>query len=354
MAASDRLERLRRQLRDEGLDGAIISCPENQRYLAGFTGGTGLLIVSQDAVILGTDFIHFEQAKKEATGVQVVRVKGGMTEGLSQVVHDQVIRRLGFEAEAVTFAEHERMLKEADKLRIELVPTEGLVESLRAVKEASELDCISRATETADRAVAYIARKARPGMTEREMAWEIERFLRENGSEKVPFPIIVASGPNAALPHAVPTERAISPGDPVIIDLGATVEGYSSDLSRTLCLGTPDEKYAEVYGLVLKAQLFALEGLRVGMTGAQVDSLARQVIKEAGYGDAFGHGLGHGVGLAVHEKPRLGPNSDDLIVEDMVFTIEPGIYLPGWGGVRIEDTVVVRDGKAEALTRADK
>jgi Xaa-Pro aminopeptidase len=191
-------------------------------------------------------------------------------------------------------------------------------------------------------------------MKEKEVAWEIERFLREKGSEPVPFDIIVASGPNAALPHAKPTERTISPGEPIMVDLGARVEGYSSDLSRTLYLGSREGDFAKIYDLVLQAQLFAITNLETGMTGEQVDNLARTVIRQEGYEDAFVHGLGHGIGLATHEQPRLGPKATGVIAESMVFTIEPGIYLSGWGGVRIEDMVMVEKGKAKTLTKFRK
>jgi Xaa-Pro aminopeptidase len=353
LAIPDRLNRLRQQLSGKGLDAVLISQPENYRYLSGFAGSAGVLLVTQDSAVLATDFIHLEQAKKEATGVETVRIKN-ITQGLAELMRGRQIQGLGFEADVWTFSQHRRLAEEAEKLKIELVPTEGLVESLRAVKEDEETDCLVRAAEIADRAVEYAARRLRADMSERELAWETERFLRENGSEAVPFPIIVASGPNAALPHASPTERTISPGEPVVVDLGATVAGYSSDLTRTLCLGPRGETFDKIYGLVLQAQMSALNNLEAGMKGGQVDSLARREIEEGGYGSAFGHGLGHGVGLAVHESPRLGPDSGDVVEEGMVFCIEPGIYLPEWGGVRIEDTVVLRDGRAEVLTKAGK
>ena len=191
-------------------------------------------------------------------------------------------------------------------------------------------------------------------MTEKEAAWEIEKFLREKGSESLPFEVIVASGPNSALPHAKPSPRRINSGEPVIIDIGAKCGGYCSDLSRTICLGTPDDTFNKIYDTVLGAQLTALAIIKEGMTGEQVDSLARTVIEQAGYDQAFGHGLGHGLGLVPHESPRLGPNSVELLTSGMVFTIEPGIYLSGWGGVRIEDTIVMENGKARVISKARK
>ena len=234
------------------------------------------------------------------------------------------------------------------------MPTEGLVESLRAVKDEEELVHLSRAAELADSAIAHIKSRVQPGMTEKDAAWEIERFLRENGSEELPFHVIVASGPNSALPHATPTERRIQTDEPIIADLGARIGGYCSDLTRTLCIGSQDTTFAKVYDLVLGAQLTALATLNTGMNGEQADSLARTVIEQAGYQDYFGHGLGHGVGLASHESPRLGYKSEDILNDDMVFTVEPGIYLPGWGGVRIEDMVMFEHGQAKVLTKSEK
>jgi len=353
LAITDRLRKLRQKLLEKELEGILISQPENCRYLSGFTGSAGFLIITQDMATVATDFIGFEQAKAEVSGLEVVRIKG-MAEGLAELMRDRGINKLGFEADNMVFSQHNRLSKQAAEMQIQLIPTEGLVESLRAVKEEEELSFLMRAAEMADNALDYIAQKIRPGMSEKEAAWDLEKFLREKGSETVSFDIIVASGPNGALPHAKPTERSISPGEPVVVDLGARVEGYCSDLSRTLCLGPRSGTLAEVYSLVLQAQLSALDNLKVGMLAEQADSLARKVVHEGGYGEAFGHGLGHGVGLAVHEQPRLGPKSTDVLQEGMAFTIEPGIYLAGWGGVRIEDVVMMKDGDAKVLTRVGK
>jgi len=192
------------------------------------------------------------------------------------------------------------------------------------------------------------------GMTEKEIAWEIEKFMRENGSQPLPFDIIVASGQNSAMPHARPSQRKIGSGEPVVIDIGARYEGYSSDLSRTICPGVADDTFRKVYDAVLGAQLTAIAIIKEDMSGEEADSLARTVIEEAGYGEAFGHALGHGVGLAPHEQPRLGPNSTQQLGSGMVFTIEPGIYIAGWGGVRIEDLMVIEKSETRVLSKARK
>jgi Xaa-Pro aminopeptidase len=191
-------------------------------------------------------------------------------------------------------------------------------------------------------------------MSEKEVAWEIEKFLRENGSQSIPFDVMVASGSSSALPHAKPSPRIIQAGEPIIIDIGAKVGGYSSDLSRTICLGTPSNTFNKVYDTVLGAQLTAMAIIKEGMTGEEADSIARIIIEETGYGEAFGHGLGHGIGLASHELPRLGPNSTEQLVDGMIFTVEPAIYLTGWGGVRIEDVVIMEGGKLRAVSKAKK
>ena len=224
----------------------------------------------------------------------------------------------------------------------------------RKVQERDEIEMISRAAAIADRALAHVLDSLKTGTTEKNVAWELEKFMREHGSEVMPFEVIVASGPNSAMAHHQPSDRPIQPAEPVVIDLGARVEGYASDMTRTICLGEPDAKYRQVYDIVLGAQLAAVAMIKPGMTGEQADLLARTVIQEAGYGEAFGHSLGHGVGLATHELPRVGPRSTDILADSMVFTVEPGIYLEGWGGVRIEDTVVLRDGKVMTIPQSPK
>ena len=205
-----------------------------------------------------------------------------------------------------------------------------------------------------DRAFQYIDAIIKPGMTELDVAWHLERFQRENGSQPMPFEIIVASGPNSALPHAKPTERKIQSGKPIVIDMGARVGHYCSDFTRTLCLGEPDDTYKKVYDTVLGAQLTAIALIKEGITGKEADGFARAVIEEAGYGNEFGHSLGHGTGLAAHENPRVGPNSEDILSDGMVFSVEPGIYIPGWGGVRIEDLAVIENGVINVLSKGRK
>ena len=351
-----RLQKLRTSAGKERFDALLVSQPENRRYLSGFTGSSGWLLVSKQKAILATDFRYVEQAKGESPDFEIVQTKGELHDWLPGLISDSGWNRLGFEANCISYDSHYKLTEatETKHVDLELIPTTGLVEELRAIKEPGELDSITRAVALADAALEQAKAIIRPGITEKEAAWEIEKLLRQEGSEGIAFEIIVASGPNSALPHARPTERTIQSGEPVLIDMGARFNGYCSDLSRTLFFGQADNTLRRIYDIVLRAQTAAIEGVEAGMDAAQADRLARRTIEQAGYGDAFGHGLGHGVGLAVHESPRLGFSSSDSLLDGMVFTIEPGIYVVGQGGIRIEDMAVLEDGKARVLTGARK
>jgi Xaa-Pro aminopeptidase len=353
---TDRLGKLRSQLTPKGLDALIVSQAENRRYLSGFTGSAGFLLISQQRAILATDFRYVEQAQSQAPDFEVVKIQGEIPKWFPRLASELDAQKLGFEGKDISFSTYKELTEALSgaKKGVSLVPTDELLESLRAVKDKEELKLIEKAAALADAVLAEILPQVKPGISEKELAWEIESFLRRNGSEPVPFELIVASGPNSALPHAKPTDKIIHSGEPVVIDIGAKVEGYTSDITRTLCLGEGDSNFHRIYDIVLGAQLTAVTTLQIGMTGEQVDRLGRTIIEQAGYKDAFGHGLGHGVGLATHEEPRLGSNSTDILAEGMVFTIEPGIYISGWGGVRIEDMVALEEGKVRPLTKARK
>ena len=352
-----RLARLRGRLAEAGLDAFLVSIPENRRYLSGFTGSAGYLVISREAVFLCTDFRYVEQAGRQAPGFEVVRI-GTSWEWLPRLLREAGAPRVGFEAAHVAVSTYKAWTEAVKGAlgdgAVSLVATEGLVEGLRAVKEPEEVALIQRAVQIADEALEEVAPTLEVGETERAVAWRLERALRERGAEAVSFEVIVASGPNAALPHHNPSDRPIGAGEPVVIDFGARYGGYCSDVSRTFCLGPVPEQFRKVYDIVLAAQMTALATMQVGMTGAQADTLARQVIERAGYKENFGHSLGHGIGLAVHEGPRLGPGSETVLQEGMVFTVEPGVYISGWGGVRIEDTIVLEKGGARPLTRLPK
>ena len=356
MTKNNRLEKLREKLSESRLDGIIISQSDNRLYLSGFNGSSGYLVITRDKAILATDFRYIEQAANQAPEYEILRIKGNPAEWFPDLIYRLNIRRLGFESQVVTLAEYRRYRSTLTKKGVPawLIATSEIVEGLRIVKDTDEIGCIEKAVAICDKAYTQVESKITPGMTEKQVAWEIEKHLRENGSETLPFEVIVASGPNAALPHHQPSERIIQAGEPVLIDMGARYGGYASDLSRTLCLGKPDETFRKIYNTVLDAQEAAVSIINKDMTGHDADSVARKIIDDAGYGDLFGHSLGHGVGLAAHELPYVSPSSKDILADGMVFTVEPGIYLSGWGGVRIEDTVVMENGQARAITQARK
>ena len=354
MTHANRLEKLRGILNERGLDGILISQPQNRRYLSGFDGSAGYLLITPRASVLATDFRYWDQAKEQAPDYEIFPAKGEMTEWLPRLMDGHGLKRLGFEAGHVSFSLYRRLSDILKETALKLNPLDGIVEGLRAVKDPKEIELITQAAAISDAAMEHAGEIIRSGMTERELGWAIERFMREEGSEALPFEVIVASGPNAALPHAKPSSRAIGKGEPVVIDIGARVGGYASDLTRTLCVGSSDKQFNRIYSTVLGAQLGALALIKAGMTGEEADRMAREIITEAGLGDTFGHSLGHGIGLVAHELPRLGPGSTEVLENGMVFTIEPGVYLEGWGGVRIEDTVVMENDRIKIISKSRK
>jgi len=353
---SHRIEKLRNQIALDNLDAIIISQDENRRYLSGFTGSAGYLVVSRDCAILLTDFRYIDQAQAESPDFEIVRIKGTLPQWLPQLLTENRLCQAGIEGRGVSISDYKNLTDAitAAKANISIITTEGIVESLRAIKDTQELGYIENAATLSDAALDEILPTVQPGITEKELAWKLESFMRRNGSEPLPFEIIVASGPRSALPHAKPTNKVILSGEPVVIDFGAKIEGYCSDITRTICLGEQDNTFRRIYDIVLGAQLTAMAILQAGMSGEQADQLARTVIAQAGYENNFGHGLGHGLGLAPHEAPRIGPVSADILTDGMVFTIEPGIYINGWGGIRIEDTVLLEKSGIRSLSTANK
>ncbi|MFH1015836.1 MAG: aminopeptidase P family protein [Chloroflexota bacterium] len=353
---ANRLQKLRHLLAEKEIDAILISQPENRYYLSGFWGSAGFLLISQKDAILATDFRYVEQAKIQAPDFSIFRITGEVGEWFPKLIAGLTLGKLGFEAGHITFELYRKLTSALSEKQspLKLISQEELVESLRTIKEAEEIELIARAAAIGDKTFEHIKSVIRPGMTEKQAAWEIEKFLREHDSQSMSFDIIVAAGANAALPHHHPSDQPIREGESIVIDFGARVAGYTSDLTRTICLGSPDDKFRKVYDIVLGAQLAAIAIIKEGMTGKEADSLARTVIKEAGYDEYFGHGLGHGVGLQTHEAPRLSYLSSDVLKSNMVFSIEPGIYLPGWGGVRIEDLVVLEESKVRVISQARK
>jgi Xaa-Pro aminopeptidase len=351
-----RVSRLRQLMAEKRVAGVLITSPENRRYLSGFTGSAGVLIITAHRQAIATDFRYYEQAGVECPDWELFEVSPDFDGKIPDVLRELELggQPVGFEAAQVPVDQWRRWQSALDE-HTPLVETTNLVETLRLSKNPSELRAIRQSVALADQALDHIYGWMRPGITERQVAWELESAMRSRGASAVAFEVIVASGPNGALPHARSGDRVIQAGEPVVLDLGCVVEGYCSDATRTVCLGRPsDDRYMELWNLVLKAQQAAESGIKAGITGMEGDRLAREVIAAAGYGEHFGHGLGHGVGLAIHEDPRLSITYSDPLPAGSVVTVEPGIYLAGWGGVRTEDMVVVREERVEVLTNAAK
>jgi Xaa-Pro aminopeptidase len=330
---------LRERLAAQGLDGLLVQSLPNIRYLTGFTGSSGLLLVRGEDTVLVSDFRYAAQAPREVGNTARVEIDPvNIWDRLRRVVGERSGGAIGFEAHVATVRERERIEAACTGCRVE--PTSDLVERIRLVKDPGEVAAIRAAADLAQEALASVLPSIRVGETEFEVAARLEGELRRRRSEWHPFQTIVASGPRAALPHARTSDREVGPGDWLLLDFGAQVDGYCADLTRTVIVGArADERQALVYQVVQQAQRRALEHLRAGQTGREADALARDVITRQGYGEAFGHSLGHGLGLEVHEAPRLSITADQTLPAGAVVTVEPGIYLPGWGGVRLEDDV---------------
>jgi Xaa-Pro aminopeptidase len=355
---STRLDRLRARLEELDVDALLVTTPSNRRWVSGFTGTAGTLLVSADQALFATDSRYYEQVKTQASAFTLLEANGAMSDWGPRLLEGFGGKRIGFEPQGMSYATYQEWTELIAGLpehaRPSLMPAPAAIEALRAVKEPDEIDALTRAVLLGDAAFTHAASVARPGMTERELAWEVQRYAMEHGADDLSFPTIIAGGPWGALPHAYPRDVALDEGQGLVMDLGVIVDGYCSDLTRTIFLGEPDDQFKRIYGIVLTAQEMAEERIEAGMTGEQAHQIAVTVISEAGYGEYFGHGLGHGVGLDIHEAPRLGPRSKDALVEGQVVTVEPGIYIPGWGGVRIEDQCVLDGGRLRRLSTAAK
>ena len=355
MSRLNRIERVRGAFDKNEIDALLVSSAENRAYFSGFRGSAGYLWITSGDAMLATDFRYTEQAGVEAPDYRIVRITGGYG-WLKDAVRASGARRIGIEDGSMSLQTYTMLNEQLRDVQPtpELVPTGAMASRLRAVKEASEITTIQRAIDLADEAMETVGATLRPGLTERTVAWELERCMRELGADALSFDTIVASGPNGAKAHHKPSDRRLELGDGVVIDMGALYDGYCSDITRTFVLGKASSQFRKIYDIVLAAQETTEAAARAGMTGSEVDGLARAVIDSAGYGESFGHSLGHGIGVAVHELPGVGPSSPGVIEDGMVFSVEPGIYLTGWGGVRIEDLVIMENGSPRVLTHAHK
>ncbi|WP_342469549.1 Xaa-Pro peptidase family protein [Ureibacillus sp. FSL K6-3587] len=347
----NRLEKLRKELENHQVDALLITNPYNRRYMTGFTGTSGAAIVSKNDAVFITDFRYTEQAKKQVKNFRIIQQEASILKEVAKIVDEWKIKTLAFEKDHVTYGEYEAYQKQ---LNVELVPLSGLIEKIRLIKTDEEIKIIKVACEIADAAFSHILTFIKPGVTELEVSNELEFFMRKQGATSSSFDTIVASGLRSALPHGVATDKVIEKGDFVTLDFGAVYNGYVSDITRTIAVGQPSAKLVEMYNVVLEAQLLALEKIGPGMTGIEADKIARDYLAERGYVEAFGHSTGHGIGLEVHEGPNLSYRSEQVLEPNMVVTVEPGVYLPEIGGVRIEDDIVITGTGNERLTHSDK
>ncbi|PZE22069.1 M24 family metallopeptidase [Paenibacillus xerothermodurans] len=347
-----RLDRLRVVMAEQGLTALLITNATNRQYITGFTGSAGYVLITEDEAFLLTDFRYMAQAPAQAAGFQVIEHAPKAMETVRDLLLKHRLSNVGFEQFDMSYGSY---LSTAEALQgIELIPSGGLVERLRMVKDDRELAIMQEAADLADRTFTHILPFLKPGAVERDIALEIEIFVRKHGAASTSFDTIVASGERSALPHGVASDRVMQNNEFVKLDYGAYYKSYCSDITRTVVLGQPTDKHKEIYNIVLEAQQTALDQIKPGMTGQQADAIARDVIKRYGYYEYFGHGLGHGLGLEIHEAPRLSMHGDVVLTPGMTVTVEPGVYLPEFGGVRIEDDIVITDSGNRRLTHSSK
>jgi Xaa-Pro aminopeptidase len=352
----NRLARLRRVLHEQEREALLITGSANRRYISGFRGSTGELLITAAQAYILTDFRYRVQSAQEAPAftLRETAPERPLETVLAALVEELGLQQLACEAQHITLAQYNKLsaaLAEKTTTAPVLQPVEQLVEPLREVKDAEEVATLRQAIALTDAALAAVLPLLQPQHSERQAAWMLEAAMRERGAEAVAFPVMVAAGRNAALPHAQPGDAPLGSGQPIIIDMGARYQGYHADMTRTIVLGEPDERFWQIYHTVLRAQKHAIAQVRPGMSGSEADALAREQISAAGLGEFFGHGTGHGVGLAIHEGPSLRRTSSHTLRAGNVFSIEPGIYLPDWGGVRIEDLVLLGEDGGEVLTQ---
>ena len=350
-----RIKNIRNYLSEKKLDGIIISNEQNRFYFSGLRSSAGFLFITMNDLYLFTDFRYTELASSQAPGWNIQKITSRLG-WLPEIIKKLRVSNVGFESEFIT-VNTLNLIKDtinSSDVEVTLIPTTDVVLTLRAVKDEEEIKLLRKAIEIGDKAFEYTEKNIQIGMTEKEVAWIFEKSVREQSAESISFDTIVASGKNAARPHHATGDSKIEANSTIIIDCGAKYNGYCSDLTRTIVIGDADEKIKNIYDIVHMAQLTAIDLVKVGMTGEECDSIARKIISEAGYGDFFGHSLGHGIGLDVHENPNVGPRSKFIIQNNMPFTVEPGIYLQGWGGVRIEDIVIIIDNKTQVISKAKK
>ncbi|MHC1721131.1 MAG: M24 family metallopeptidase [Clostridiaceae bacterium] len=350
---SDRIIKLREKMAAANIDAAFLAGDYNRNYLSGFTGSESYSLITMEKAFFITDSRYFEQAGQQVKDYELIVTEKNktMAEFISDITVKCKVKNLGFEDDVLSYKCYSEY---KSRLKCEFVPLKGIVEELRTIKDSSEIDTMKKAAAIADKAFSHIIEYIKPGMTEREIGLELEIHMKRNGATGLSFPSIVASGARSSLPHGEATDKRISEGEFLTMDFGCIYKEYCSDMTRTIVIGKPTEKMTEIYNIVLEAQQLAAEYFREGAVAVEVDSVARNYIEKHGYGEYFGHGLGHGVGRQIHEAPTVGFRNGRILKAGMVVTNEPGIYLPGFGGVRIEDILIITKEGSEVMSKSPK
>lgn len=347
-----RLEKLQQKLKQQNIDAVITTHSINRAYITGFYGTAGYAVIMRDHAYLLVDFRYTEQARKQAPNFQVIEYDNNLYDEMNHIIKTHHVETLGFEDKNITCAQYE-IFKQKINVK-ELIPARDIIDDMRKIKDPEEIRRIQEAARIADMAYEHILTFIRPGQRERELALELEFFMKKHGAQALSFDMIVASGIRSSLPHGQPTDKVIESGELVTMDFGCVFEGYCSDMTRTIGIGYLNEKQKEIYRIVLEAQQAALNFISAGKTGKQVDQISRDIISNYGYGKNFGHSLGHGVGCEIHEAPRLSSNGEESLQPGMVVTVEPGIYIENFGGVRIEDMVLITEDGIHNFTSSSK
>ncbi|EEL49677.1 MULTISPECIES: M24 family metallopeptidase [Bacillus cereus group] len=348
---TSRIKKIQAQLDQYGIDGLLITKKENRRYATGFTGSAGIILLSATNAVFITDFRYVDQAKTQIQEADIIMHRGNMEKEIANQITKLDIQKLGIEENNMTLKQYSALKKYTN---IELVQVNELVETIRTIKEDTEIETMKIAARIADEAFQHITNFLKPGVSEFDIRDELEFFMRKKGASSSSFDIIIASGVRSSLPHGVATNKIIEHGDMVTLDFGALYNGYCSDLTRTVAIGSYSEEFEKIYGIVLEALKRGIEAIRPGESAKTIDDVTRNYITDHGYGEYFGHSTGHGVGLEIHEPLRLSQESTAILQEGMVVTVEPGIYIPNWGGCRIEDDIVVTKDGYEVITQSDR
>jgi Xaa-Pro aminopeptidase len=347
-----RLDKLRQAMKQNGLDGVFIYSKENRRYLSGFTGSTGYIVISGNKAVFITDFRYIEQAQEQCAGYEIIDHKGSLYDVINKTAESLGIKKLGIEDGFMTVSFYETMKNSLSN--IELTSLKDIMENIRIIKDDNEIECIAKAADYGDMAFEHIINYIKPGMTERQVELELDYFIKKISGNPMSFEAIVVSGIRSSLPHGEPSDKVINNGEFLTLDFGCVYNGYCSDMTRTVFVGKANDEHKKIYSIVLRAQNEALKYIKAGIPAKDVDKIARDIITNEGYGERFGHGLGHGVGLAVHEEPRVGVMGTRTLEAGMIITDEPGIYIPDFGGVRIEDLVLVQEDGCRVFTKSPK